>query len=78
MKDRSEDKIYAATATTIISIMSALKKKKQQKRNLWAKNWLKRRETGKNVLDMLNNELLVEDPKSYAYLTTPLEHVLKN
>ncbi|KAF5270986.1 hypothetical protein FQA39_LY18855 [Lamprigera yunnana] len=37
MEDRSEDEIYAATATTIISIMSALKKKKQQERNLWSK-----------------------------------------
>ncbi|KAK4884611.1 hypothetical protein RN001_000882 [Aquatica leii] len=58
-----EDEIYAATIATI-SIMCAVTKK-NQKRKLWTRKWLKRRETGKGILNMLNTELKVKDPDAY-------------
>lgn len=37
----------------------------KKKRSIWRRGWLERRNEGRGVLAMLNEELLYEDPASY-------------
>ncbi|XP_031334954.1 putative nuclease HARBI1 [Photinus pyralis] len=39
--------------------------RKNKKRKLWQEEWLKKRDVGKGVLSLLQNELLHEDPDAY-------------
>ncbi|KAB0804393.1 hypothetical protein PPYR_01363 [Photinus pyralis] len=39
--------------------------RKNKKRKLWQEEWLKKRDVGKGVLSLLQNELLHEDPEAY-------------
>jgi len=61
---------HAAITTTAIAVLVSyvlLKKKSKKRRRIWTKPWLQRRtrHNNNNVLSMLNEELLQEDPASY-------------
>ncbi|XP_031329240.1 protein ALP1-like [Photinus pyralis] len=57
----------SALAASVIVIMSCLLTKRRNKRTrIWSRNWLQRRNEGRDVLNMLNTELLPEDPNAYT------------
>ncbi|KAB0805427.1 hypothetical protein PPYR_02397 [Photinus pyralis] len=55
----------AATAIILLRKMLLRLKQKRNRRRLWSRTWLQRRNEGRGVLNMLNQELLQEDPVSY-------------
>lgn len=62
--------IKKVIATSIILIiMITLKRKKKfkklKKKRIWVRNWIKKRNEGRGVLNMLNNELRIEDLTAY-------------
>ncbi|KAF2894647.1 hypothetical protein ILUMI_11523 [Ignelater luminosus] len=56
-----------AGIATIILLLANLKRKKilDKKKRMWCKPWIRRRIENKGVLHLVNEELKVEDPKSY-------------
>lgn len=38
---------------------------RRKRRSLWSRPWLTRRQEGRDILNMLNTELLPEDPIAY-------------
>lgn len=52
-------------ACALISYKSKKTLSNRRNRKLWIKPWHERRQEGKSVLHMLNEELLIEDPAAY-------------
>lgn len=57
--------LLTAAVTAMNCMLSIRRRKKKNKRTIWSRDWLQRRKEGKGVLNMLNSELLIEDPTSY-------------
>ncbi|KAL1492523.1 hypothetical protein ABEB36_010773 [Hypothenemus hampei] len=63
-----ERKLIICTASLIVMLMIEIKKRREKiikKKRLWTKKWIEKRGAGKGILNMLNEELLVEDPLAY-------------
>lgn len=63
----SKSNLMLSSAALCIYIVLKIKQKRNAKRNrsVWSRNWLQRRENGAGILNMLNQELLIEDPSPY-------------
>lgn len=58
---------YAVTGVIICTMMGYVLKNRRfrRRRSLWCKKWHLRRNEGRGFLNMLNKELLLEDPGAY-------------
>ncbi|KAK4887486.1 hypothetical protein RN001_003757 [Aquatica leii] len=76
----SDSEIEIASAALVLSTSVLLLEKEKQKRKKWSRKWLQRRSEN-GILNMLNTELLPEDPTSYrnfVRLPYPLFTMLLN
>lgn len=63
-----KEKILYAVGV-IVTMMMIVEKRKhkaiERKKRMWTKKWIRRRMIGGGILNMLNQELLIEDPVGY-------------
>ncbi|KAB0804296.1 hypothetical protein PPYR_01266 [Photinus pyralis] len=57
--------LSAAAGVICVLLMKQLKQKTKKKRRIWSEKWLLKRQDGRGVLHMLEQELRTEDPESY-------------
>ncbi|KAI4458093.1 l1 transposable element-related [Holotrichia oblita] len=59
----------AASGALLLAVYADIfiinKEKKKRNRKIWSEKWLLRRNQGKDLLTMVENELKIEDPNSY-------------